>query len=286
VRLPLHETEYAHDPAFSYRNARLLDWAEERSGGLFRAADGLEVPLARLRREGGAAIATALGEAAGRPVAVVPDAETVEDLELIADGVRQAGVELAIRSAPTFAGVLGDDLARGFVEPPPAPEGVLVVCGSWVPTTTRQLAELERAYPGSFVQVDARALASASPDAEIARAAREAGARLARDRIAVVTTPREHDRSLGLEAGERLAVNLARVVPGVDPAPSVVAAKGGITSAVTVRVGLGARRAEVLGPLTDGVALWLAEGVPYVVFPGNVGADDLLARVVAAILAA
>src|SRR5207248_9855916 len=117
-RLPLHETEYARDPSFSYRSARLLEWAEERSDGLFRAADGVEVPLERLRAEGGEAVAEALRSAAGRPVAVVPDAETVADLELIAEGVLRADLELAIRAAPTFAGVLGGDLATGFVPPP------------------------------------------------------------------------------------------------------------------------------------------------------------------------
>jgi uncharacterized protein YgbK (DUF1537 family) len=37
----------------------------------------------------------------------------------------------------------------------------------------------------------------------------------------------------------------------------------------------------VLGPLVDGVALWrLESGVPYVVFPGNVGTDRTLLEVV------
>src|SRR5262245_27068490 len=48
-RVPLHETEYATDGLFSYRSARLLDWAEERSAGLFRAADGREIHLDALR---------------------------------------------------------------------------------------------------------------------------------------------------------------------------------------------------------------------------------------------
>lgn len=290
ARVPLHETEYARDPSFSYASARLAEWAQERSAGLFRADEAVEVPLERLRAAGGEAVAQALGEAAGRPVAVVPDAETVDDLELIADGVRRVDLELAIRAAPTFAGVLGRDLATGFADPPSAPHGVLVVCGSWVPTTTRQLAALEAAFPGSFVEVDVRALVSDDAAAEIARAGARAGERLERARVAVVTTPRERDPSIGLAEGERLAVNLARVVRAVSPAASVVAAKGGITSAVTVRAGLHAQRAEVVGPLTDGVALWRAETpagpVPYVVFPGNVGGDDLLAEVVAAILAA
>jgi uncharacterized protein YgbK (DUF1537 family) len=61
-------------------------------------------------------------------------------------------------------------------------------------------------------------------------------------------------------------------------------AKGGITSAVTARAGLGARVARVIGPILPGVALWqLPEGTDYVVVPGNVGGPGLLADVVAAI---
>ena len=77
----------------------------------------------------------------------------------------------------------------------------------------------------------------------------------------------------------------------LDPFPSVLIAKGGITSHVTLPTGVGADAAEVAGPLADGVALWRATrpdgaAVAYVVVPGNVGDDDLLARLAAAILEA
>ena len=64
-------------------------------------------------------------------------------------------------------------------------------------------------------------------------------------------------------------------------------AKGGITSAVTARDGLGARTARVVGPIATGVARWqLADGPAYCVVPGNVGGPSLLVEVVEAILAA
>src|SRR5438128_6093079 len=73
-RVPLHETEYAADPAFAYRDARLLKWAEDRSRGFFRRDAGREVPLARLREEGGGAVAQALLELAddGAPAVCAP----------------------------------------------------------------------------------------------------------------------------------------------------------------------------------------------------------------------
>ena len=62
VPTPLHETEYANDGVFAYASARLLDWAEERSDGLFRAGDGAELSLAALRAGGPAVVSDALCE--------------------------------------------------------------------------------------------------------------------------------------------------------------------------------------------------------------------------------
>ena len=297
VRTPLHETEYAADPSFAYRDARLLQWAEDRSGGLFARADGREVHRERLRTEGPGAVADELLALAeqGRPAVCAPDAETFDDLQAIAEGLElaeAAGAEVVVRSAPTFVGVVAGNLAQGGVAPPAAGDGLLVVCGSYVPASTRQLTALEAAHPGALVEVDVLALASERPEREIDRAAREASGLLRRDGLAVVATPRERPAgTTTFEAGRRIAEHLAAVARRVDPPPGVVLAKGGITSAVTARAGLGARSGLVLGPLVDGVALWRldrggGETIPYVVFPGNVGDDSTLLGVVDAILRA
>ena len=297
ARTPLHETEYAADPSFAYRDARLLQWAEDRSDGLFARADGREVHLARLRAEGPDSVACELLDLAERsePAVCAPDAETLDDLRTIAGGLRLAearGAEIVVRSAPTFVGIVAGNLAEGFVPPPAAHGGLLVVCGSYVPSSTRQLAALVEAHPDSLVEVDVLALASERPENEVDRAARAASVRLRRDGLAVVATPRERpEGTRTFEAGQRIAASLAAVARNVDPSPGVVLAKGGITAGVTARTGLGARSGTVLGPLVDGVALWRldrggGETIPYVVFPGNVGDDGTLLEVVDGILQA
>ena len=286
VRVPLHETEYARDAGFAYRNARLLQWAEDRSSGFFPVSAGLEVGS-----QGADVLAAALLElaAAGTPAVCVPDAATYADLETIADGLRRAetaGADVIVRSAPAFVGIFAGNLASSNVAPPAAEGPLLVVCGSYVSTSTRQLAVLAEAHPGSVIEVDALALASANAGPEIARAAAAVGRVLAHSETGIVATPRARPKpARSLEAGERIAHNLARIVAAVEPAPAVVLAKGGITSAVVARIGLRARRALVLGPLVDGVALWRLDGpsgrtIPYVVFPGNVGDDRALLDVV------
>lgn len=287
VRTPLHETEYARDGPFAYADARLLRWAEERTGGLLPAANGRELHLQELRARGAEAVAAAIAElcAAGRPAALAPDAETASDLALIAEGYARAaatGARALVRCAPAFVGVLSGTTAPRLVTPPSADAGLLVVCGSYVPTTSRQLARLAAEWPGCLVEVDARALASDEPAAEVARAAAAASRLLRTGRLAILATPRDRPADLAtLEAGDRIARRLAAAAAAVDPLPPVVVAKGGVTSHVTLRDGLRADEAEVVGPVLSGVSLWrVASGLDYIVVPGNVGGDDLLVELV------
>ena len=83
----------------------------------------------------------------------------------------------------------------------------------------------------------------------------------------------------------RIAAALAGVLARARDAADVVVSKGGITSAVNVRVGLGAHEALVVGPIADGIALWRVrrdDGVDanLIVFPGNVGDDSSLTELV------
>ena len=290
ARVPVSETEFARDGAFAYRSSRLLDWAEERSNGLFAAAGGREVSLAELRRDGGRAVSGALVELSrnGEPAVLAPDAETVEDLELIADGYVAAlddDASVIVRCAPAFAGVLAGTTADASAELPEA-DGVLVVCGSYVEQTTRQLERLRAFRPDALVEADVIALASHNAQVESARLSVEVSRRLGLDGVAVLATPRARPPgTTSLEAGKRIALGLARTVASVDPRPSVVVAKGGVTSAVVLREGIGAQEAEVVGPVVPGVSRWAAtwpagDAVDYLVVPGNVGDDDLLVSLV------
>jgi uncharacterized protein YgbK (DUF1537 family) len=112
TRVPIGETEFAADATFGYRSSRLLDWADERSGGVFAADDGSELDLEALRGPGGAhALAEALLTAAALPApsVVAPDAETDLDLQIIAEGLRCAWRHepaIVVRCSPAFASAL------------------------------------------------------------------------------------------------------------------------------------------------------------------------------------
>jgi uncharacterized protein YgbK (DUF1537 family) len=162
---------------------------------------------------------------------------------------------------------------------------VLLVCGSYVPSATGQLRTLLEAHPGSLVDVDVTALASADPAPEIERAASAASALLQAGRLAVLATPRHRPPGTeSLAAGERISAGLARTAGSVSPSPACVVVKGGITSCVTLRDGFGATEADVVGPLLPGVSLWRTHDLEYIVVPGNIGDERLLADVVEQVL--
>lgn len=290
--VPLDETEYARDGNFTYHSARLLDWAEERSDGLFAADNGIEVQLPELRRRGADAVFEALTACAAKPSPSVcaPDAETVADLHAIADGVRAAraaGVPLIVRSAPAFAAVYCSTLAHDLL-PVPRAGSLLVVCGSYVPQTTRQLAHVTDRHPETLIEVPLQPLLGVERGSVIARTARKARECLSRHRLAVIATPRSR-ASLAddpTDAGQ-IAVGLAAVTGLLADAAELMLFKGGITAAVCIRDGLGARIAVAEGPVAPGVSVWrLGEhGRRCLVFPGNVGSERGLVDIVEQVLA-
>ena len=291
---PLHRTEFARDGVFAYSSARLIEWAEERSHGLFRATDGRELHLDELRARGPTAVAAALCELsqADRPAVFAPDAETEADLMAIAEGYAAAlrdGADIVVRCAPAFAGILGGTAAPSLVPAPSTAEPLLVVCGSYVPMSTRQLAALDAARPGVLVEVDVRALAGDHAEREQKRAGEAASSTICQAGLAVLATTRDRPAEVtGLAAGRRIAEGLALAAGRVEPAPAVVIAKGGITSAVTLLEGFGRNEAAVQGPVLPGVSHWRAtrdgEALDYLVVPGNVGDETLLADLVERVL--
>ena len=98
-------------------------------------------------------------------------------------------------------------------------------------------------------------------------------------------TPRLPLPRRSLEVGALVSRAICSLVRGLREQPAFLVAKGGITSNDVAVHALGVRRADVLGSVRPGVPVWRcgaesrAPGLAYVVFPGNVGAADDLARV-------
>ncbi len=290
--VPASETEYARDPVFGYTSPDLRSWVEEKTGGRWRAADVVSLGLDLIRGGGPGAVADRLDRVRGG-VPVIVNAVAYEDLEAAALGIidaERAGRRFLYRTAASFAKVragIGDRdlLDAGEIGAGGGP--VLVVAGSWVGRTTRQLERVRAEGLADAVELRAAALVSAAGYAEeVRRVARAASACLRGGRSVVVATSRIRVAARDpLAYGRRVMAGLCEAVARVTERPAAVVAKGGITSVEIARRALRATDAFVPGQIIAGVPLWRLgdgsrfPGVPYVVFPGNVGGDGALVDV-------
>lgn len=291
--VPAAETEFARDPDFGFRHSDLKEWVEEKSGGAWRAADVRALSLDALRSRGVDYAAGVLAEAGGGAPIVV-NAACYEDLEVVALAVarsERAGKRFIYRTAASFVKVRGgleDRPLLGRLELTRQGGAGLIVAGSYVAKTTRQIDLLLRSGRAQGIELSVDALLDGGArEGEIARIAREATQLIRQGVTPLVYTSREVERRAGfLAAGRTIMSGLCEVVGRIEAAPSYLVAKGGITSIELARSALGVNAAEVLGQVVSGVPVWrigaeaLWPGLPYVVFPGNVGGDEALLRVV------
>jgi uncharacterized protein YgbK (DUF1537 family) len=177
-------------------------------------------------------------------------------------------------------------------DPRPSAPGGLVVVGSHVGVTQRQLATLKEAFPAEVVEIDvAQVIDPERRESHLAQLIDEGVAALGRGTIIAQTSRKlvtKSDAAASLQLAREVSAAVVAVVRGVveRTLPTFVLAKGGITSSDTATKALRIRHAIAVGSMLPGiVSLWMAEdglatGVPYVVFPGNVGDENSLAEVV------
>ena len=174
--------------------------------------------------------------------------------------------------------------------------GGLVIAGSYVPKTTAQLEVLRNRSGENLtsIVIDVKQLLESPQDAkdgEISRALEIAARDIARGQDILVMTSRElivgEDEAKSLDIGSVVASSLVSFLERLEERPRYVIAKGGITSSGMATKGLRFKRATIVGQAAPGVPLWRCDepnskwtGIPYVVFPGNVGTDDTLYQVV------
>jgi len=296
--VPVGDTEFARDATFGYSASDLRDFIVERSGAGVRPDDVVSLSLADIRLGGPERIAELLAGVHGGQWVVV-NATEYSDLDIVAYGVllaEQAGRSLAFRTGPSFvrslAGMGPKAPLRGRELFGSGRGGHgLVVVGSHVGQTSRQVASLRERGGVTEVELDVPALLDGA-DVVGAAAARVATALAGSDVVLYTSRAlvRGKDRDDSLGIARTVSAALSQVVrDSLAARPAWVVAKGGITSHDVAVRGLGIRRAEVAGQLFPGVisvfqpldAAPEALGQPFVVFAGNVGDDGTLADVVA-----
>lgn len=295
---PVGETPFARDASFGFASSELREWVHEKTRGRVSAESVAALTIDIVRAGPDAVEMFLRGLRDGTVVAV--DAVDEADMRAVALALhRMRDIPVLLRVGPPYVRAhIGQDIAP-VVDPGKVSfahdRGGLVVVGSHVPLTTAQLEHLRSERPGTrTIELDVRELIGARAERYLAERTSEAAAALEQGSVIVHTsrelvTGRDADESLAIaRAVSGGVVDLVRRVLETAP-PRFVIAKGGITSSDVASEALAIGRATVLGPMLPGiVSLWQPEtgpavGIPYVVFAGNVGEQDSLTRVVAAL---
>jgi uncharacterized protein YgbK (DUF1537 family) len=293
--VPAAQTAFARDPVFGYRHSRLQDWVEEKSAGGIAAQQVGSLSIDALRREGPPYARRWIDGLLPGEIGIVNAAQD-RDLEVVAAAVHQdAAAKLLFRSAASWVKILA-----GLPNPEPVSAaqwvtgqgGGLTMVGSVVPRTDEQLAALGRVPGLAWIELSVgHVIGPGDRTSEIERVLEAVTAAWSDGLDAVVFTTRSHSAPKDLLAGRMVSAALVDVVRALPGPPRYLIAKGGITASDLATEAMGMRSARVLGPILPGVPVWRMgpetrwPGLPLIVFPGNVGEADSLARVVEALRA-
>ena len=295
---PAGETEFARDKTFGYTASDMKEYIEEKTKGTFRAADVVSISLDDLRGVRVDAI-TAQLMAVTNFRKVIVNAVDYVDVKVFAVAMMRAmkaGKNFLFRTAAAWTKIIGGVadkplLGRGELVVPGNKNGGLIIIGSHVKKTTEQFEKLRELKAVKFIEFNHMlVLDPPKLEEELRRVIAEAENAIRSGVTVAVYTGRKRFDAGSEEESLRVSVQISDAITSIvrrlSVQPAFLIAKGGITSSDVASRGLGIRRAIARGQMLPGiVSLWEpvdgpARGIPYIVFPGNVGDDRSLADVV------
>ena len=299
--VPAGTTEFAADKTFGYRSSQLGEYVEEKTGGKYPADQCIYISIEALREMRLDEI-TAKLEQAEHFAKIIVNAADYVDLEIFCIcwiRAMRSGRHYLARCAASLVRVIGNIdviplLSRKVLVDETEKNGGLVIVGSHVKKTTEQLSELEKSgCRTAFLEFQAEACMEEDRRVnEINRVLTESQEAMQKGQTAVVYTsrklivPETSDKDKILELSVRISDALTEIVHRLSLRPRFIVAKGGITSSDVATKGLSIRKAKVMGQIKKGIPVWQAgeeskfPGMPYVIFPGNVGEAATLREIV------
>ena len=228
------------------------------------------------------------------------------DVKVFAGALYQAmadGGRYTIRCAAALTKALGNIsdkplLARKEMVSKENKNGGIIVVGSHTGKTTAQLEELKQLSSKiEFIEMDSDlVLQEGALQAEVRNIVEREEAWIKKGKTVCVSTKRallkvENDTpEAALIRSVEISHALQQCVGSLSVTPAFVVAKGGITSSDVGIKALRVKKATVLGQIQPGIPVWrtgkesLFPGIPYIIFPGNVGEMDTLKKTVSILL--
>lgn len=288
--VPAAETPFAKDSTFGYTSSNLKGYILEKYQNEVdpNAITSISVPTLR---HSSIEHINGILNAPERSYFIV-NATAPVDLEKLALAVLQSDYPFLFRTAASFVNaIIGQRpaplLTKKELLPNKTQHGSLTVVGSYVPKTTAQLNYLKSRYNADYVELNVHELFQDTDiEGTLGKIAGQLDDLITNGTNVVLFTSRKLKKGSSKE--ESLAIvnlvsnALTGIVSNITVKPRFILAKGGITSSDIAVKSLQISRAMVLGQVAKGVPVWQADGdskfpgLPYIVFPGNVGDDGAL----------
>lgn len=301
--VPAGDTEFAKDQTFGYTASNLCEYVEEKTNGAFKAEDVTRISLYSLRGGEVNVIKHQLLEVKDFHKVIV-NALDYDDVKVFCTALYQAmaeGKNFLFRTAASFVKVLGGVtdiplLTKKEMVQDECAHGGIIVIGSHTQKTTQQLEELKQVAGLEFIEFNSDLVLEDRLEEEVVRVNRRSEELISQGKTVVVYTKRkllvmENDtKEQALVRSVKISDAVQALVGNLKVKPAFVIAKGGITSSDVGVKALQVKQALVLGQIRFGIPVWKTDagsrfpGIPYVIFPGNVGTKDTLKEAVEILL--
>lgn len=297
--VPAADTEFARDKTFGYTKSDLREYIEEKTNGAYPAEEVLAISLKEIREAHLSSMEEALLTVTGFGKVIVNALEP-RDLETFCVALYRAlkkGKHYLFRTAADFVKAMGgisdqqlmkrEDMLSNHNH-----RGGIVVIGSHTEKTTAQLEALKNMEGLVFLEFNSDLVLEDRLEEEVRRVVELSNCYIEQGKTVVTYTKRklltlpEDTKEKALIRSVKISEAVQKLVSELSTVPQFVIAKGGITSSDIGVKALKVRKAYVLGQIQPGIPVWRTDdksrfpGIPYVIFPGNVGESDSLKKVI------
>ena len=298
--VPAGMTEFARDKTFGYKSSDLTEYVEEKTEGKYHKEDCITISLDELNALDVQGIKDKLMSAQNMAKIIV-NAVSYADLKVFCAALvlaMKAGKHYMARTAAAFTKVMGrisDQplLGRAQLEGD-TKNGGIVLIGSHVKKTTDQLNCLkELDGQADFMEFQVNTVFEENGlEKEVERTVKAAEEKILSGRTVVIYTSRQLLAPENMTPEEKLQISVkisnavTSIIGKFSVKPKFIIAKGGITSSDVGTKALRVKKARVMGQVKKGIPVWMTgeeskfPGMPYIIFPGNVGEVSTLKEIV------
>ena len=298
--VPAGMTEFAKDKTFGYKSSDLTEYVEEKTEGKYHKEDCITISLDELNALDVQGIKDKLMSAQNMAKIIV-NAVSYAELKVFCAALvlaMKAGRHYMARTAAAFTKVMGrisDQplLGRAQLEGN-TKNGGIVLIGSHVKKTTDQLNCLkELDGQADFMEFQVNTVFEENGlEKEVERTVKAAEEKILSGRTVVIYTSRQLLAPENMTPEEKLQISVkisnavTSIIGKLSVKPKFIIAKGGITSSDVGTKALRVKKARVMGQVKKGIPVWMTgeeskfPGMPYIIFPGNVGEVSTLKEIV------